>query len=304
MMSTWDDERKYEAASEKFPDDAHKTDRRGGTEITYVEGETVISRLNKVFVYGWEFEILEDGIHEEADEAWCRGRLTVWRVVTATTLTQVKDADGRETATTVLTESLVPVKREQYGSQKLKRARSTGKILDIGFDKKGAATDALKKCASLHGVALYLWNKEELAILKAQMEENANGGGEQQGDQGDGSGRKLARPNRPQGGNRPSGQGGNGQQPRPIRINGIEMPLGFHPPFALVMSGRGDNDCHASGCDETVDPEMTYKVGTVDHPGTYVIERSRQEAGCVLCVSHTAAWFRAKQAVAQPSAAA
>jgi hypothetical protein len=53
------------------------------------------------------------------------------------------------------------VRRQQYGSQKIKRKRDSGNILDIGFDYKGAATDALKKCASLIGVGLYLSRKEE-----------------------------------------------------------------------------------------------------------------------------------------------
>jgi len=47
----------------------------------------------------------------------------------------------------------------------VKRSRSSGTPLDIGFDLKGAATDALKKCASLIGVALYLWKKEPPAGL-------------------------------------------------------------------------------------------------------------------------------------------
>ena len=50
--------------------------------------------------------------------------------------------------------------RQQFGSQKIKRSRSSGTPLDIGFDLKGASTDALKKCASLIGVGLYLWKKE------------------------------------------------------------------------------------------------------------------------------------------------
>src|SRR5215210_8059650 len=57
------------------------------------------------------------------------------------------------------------VTRQQFGSQKVKRSRSSGTPLDIGFDLKGAATDALKKCASLIGVALYLWKKEPPAGL-------------------------------------------------------------------------------------------------------------------------------------------
>ena len=52
------------------------------------------------------------------------------------------------------------VVRQQFGSQKLRRSRSTGVPLDLGFDLKGASTDAMKKCASLLGVGLYLSRKE------------------------------------------------------------------------------------------------------------------------------------------------
>ena len=52
------------------------------------------------------------------------------------------------------------VVRQQFGSQKIRRSRSSGAPLDLGFDLKGASTDALKKCASLLGVGLYLSRKE------------------------------------------------------------------------------------------------------------------------------------------------
>jgi hypothetical protein len=111
-------------------------DTRGGVELTYITGEQCVSRLNDVLgPAGWSFRILKDGIHPEADEAWCLGELEA-------------DIDGTR------------IVRQQYGSQKLKRRRSDNQVLDIGFDLKGAATDALKKCASLIGVGLYLSKKE------------------------------------------------------------------------------------------------------------------------------------------------
>jgi hypothetical protein len=112
------------------------TDVRGGVELTYVSGEQVVRRLNEVLgVAGWSFRILRLGIHTEADEAWALGEL-------------VAEIGART------------VVRQQFGSQKLKRSRTTGTPLDIGFDLKGAATDAMKKCASLLGVGLYLSRKD------------------------------------------------------------------------------------------------------------------------------------------------
>jgi Rad52/22 family double-strand break repair protein len=111
-------------------------DVRGGVELEYVTGEQVVSRLNLVLgPDGWSFRVLEHGYHQEADEFWCLGEI-------AATI------DG------------APVTRQQFGSQKMKRSRASDTPLDIGFDLKGATTDALKKCASLLGVGLYLSRKE------------------------------------------------------------------------------------------------------------------------------------------------
>lgn len=111
------------------------TDVRGGVEVTFVSGEQVISRLNEVLgVFGWSFRVLDKEIHAESDEAWVLGELEA-------------TIDGQR------------VVRQQFGSQKIKRQRSTGAPLDIGFDWKGAGTDCLKKCATTIGVALYLSEK-------------------------------------------------------------------------------------------------------------------------------------------------
>ena len=112
------------------------TDVRGGVELTYLTGEQVATRLNQVLgVGGWSFRVLRHDVNAEADEAWALGEI-------------VAEIDGKR------------VIRQQFGSQKIKRSRSSGVPLDIGFDLKGAATDAMKKCASLLGVGLYLSRKE------------------------------------------------------------------------------------------------------------------------------------------------
>jgi hypothetical protein len=117
------------------PFDVTFTDVRGGVQITFISGEQVVSRLNEVLgVSGWSFRILRHEIHAEADEVWALGEL-------------VAEIDGKT------------VTRQQFGSQKIKRSRSTGVPLDLGFDLKGASTDAMKKCASWLGVGLYLSRK-------------------------------------------------------------------------------------------------------------------------------------------------
>lgn len=123
------------------PFDVTFRDLRGGIDLEYITGEQATTRLNETLGFlNWSFRIVEHGIHAEADECWALGELTV--------------AIGDRTVT-----------RQQFGSQKVKRSRASGTPLDIGFDLKGAATDALKKCASLIGVALYLWKKDPPAGL-------------------------------------------------------------------------------------------------------------------------------------------
>jgi hypothetical protein len=118
------------------PFDVTFSDVRGGVALTYISGEQVVRRLNEVLgVGGWSFRILRHDIHAEADEAWALGEL-------------VAEIGDRT------------VVRQQFGSQKIKRSRSTGAPLDLGFDLKGASTDAMKKCASLLGVGLYLSRKD------------------------------------------------------------------------------------------------------------------------------------------------
>ncbi len=124
----------YERLAASF--DSTFRDTRGGVELEYITGEQCVSRLNQVLgPTGWSFVVREHGINAEADEVWVLGELTL-------------TLDGC-TAT-----------RQQFGSQKIKRGRQAGTPIDVGFDLKGATTDALKKCASLVGVGLYLSRKD------------------------------------------------------------------------------------------------------------------------------------------------
>jgi hypothetical protein len=113
-------------------DTAHRVPIGGGGDAPYLTGEQVVTRLNAVLgPQGWDFQIVGHGLNAEADEYWVDGVLTI------------RALGGS-------------VQRQQFGSQKVKRAKQSGTPLDIGFDLKGAATDCLKKCATLIGVGLEL----------------------------------------------------------------------------------------------------------------------------------------------------
>jgi hypothetical protein len=212
------------------PFDVTFRDLRGGVELEYITGEQATTRLNETLGFlNWSFRIVEHGIHAEADECWALGELTV-------------TIDGRA------------VTRQQFGSQKVKRSRSSGTPLDIGFDLKGAATDALKKCASLIGVALYLWKKEPPSGL-------GNGGVPTNGAGQNGS----------------NGSYGGGN------------PNGMH-----VVGGTGSNtgagggaDLDALFCEECGEPltETRFKDGTNWAPAQLAVFGRRKHSR-ILCMSH------------------
>lgn len=102
-----------------------------GEELHYVETASVIQRLNEAFDGDWSFEIREKAIDLENGYIWVLGRIQCEGVV-----------------------------KEQFGFKNI-TFDASGKPLDLGFDLKAAASDALKKCATLLGVGLYLYQEEE-----------------------------------------------------------------------------------------------------------------------------------------------
>jgi hypothetical protein len=107
--------------------------RRGrtGGVLDYVEGHTVIARLNEAFEGAWSFEVPWHEIRET--EVLVLGRLT---------------AAG--------------VTKTQFGSSAVTRDRETKQLVSLGDDLKAATTDALKKCATFLGVGLHLYADKPL----------------------------------------------------------------------------------------------------------------------------------------------
>lgn len=135
----------YGRLSARF--DNHKTVNKGGGDQTYVPSVDVIDRLNtEIGLAGWSFRVIREGF--TATEAWVLGEITA-------------TIDG---ATVV---------RQQYGNEPITMGRSekaTGDLL------KKAGTDALKKCATLLGVAAYLYDEDERREVQAEMREQARSG--------------------------------------------------------------------------------------------------------------------------------
>ena len=103
-----------------------------GNVLDYVEGHTVIQRLNDAFDGLWSFEILKCKILEKEDEVVVLGRLSAEGVVKC-----------------------------QFGASRITRSKETGEIISLSDDLKAAATDSLKKCATMLGVGLHLYNGDK-----------------------------------------------------------------------------------------------------------------------------------------------
>ncbi len=134
----------YTDLCEKFDHVYQQT--RGGKEFDYITIEQCVSRLNEVLGIGnWEFTVLEHGTDEKG--VWVLGRLII------------DTGEG------------LCVRRDQFGECATHTGMSTGDA------RKGAASDALKKAASLIGVGLYLSDKEEQATAHAQGQAPARNDG-------------------------------------------------------------------------------------------------------------------------------
>lgn len=98
----------------------------GGMTLSYVEVGYVINILNQVFGWDWDFRILDQQVGNK--QVWVRGELTV----------RIK---GKQ------------ITKGQYGGADIKMNRTTNQPTSIADDLKAAASDSLKKCASMLGIA-------------------------------------------------------------------------------------------------------------------------------------------------------
>jgi len=116
--------------------------------------------LDGLFGFNWNFEIVTpeiDGFTMAEKTGFCvvRGRLTG----------KVK-VDGK----------YIEIIKEQYGRAEVKFTGQGAdrKPLDFGNDMKAAASDALKKCASLLGIAADVYDPEEFMPIEVEGSDEAN----------------------------------------------------------------------------------------------------------------------------------
>jgi len=100
--------------------------------LDYVEGHSVIQRLNEALEGAWSFEIVHHEIREE--EVLVIGRLTAGEVV-----------------------------KMAFGGSQVTRERESGALISISDDLKAASTDSMKKCATFLGVGLHLYAEKPIS---------------------------------------------------------------------------------------------------------------------------------------------
>lgn len=116
---------------EPFPPEMiRQREGRGGKKLDYLETHSVITRLNEAFAGDWSFEILEYRILD--NEVVVHGKLT---------------AAGQT--------------KSQFGGSDISRYQNSDKPVSISDDLKSAGSDALKKCATLFGVGLQLYEERK-----------------------------------------------------------------------------------------------------------------------------------------------
>lgn len=108
---------------------------KGNQNFLYVTGTYVQKALNFIFGWNWDFEIVQQG--REGNQVWVLGKLTVYGPA------------GQK------------IIKTQYGRADIKMLKNGGGAVDFGNDLKAASTDALKKCASMLGIASDIYGKSE-----------------------------------------------------------------------------------------------------------------------------------------------
>lgn len=171
MINTNEDNMDLESAYNKLSrpfDTIAEREGAGGKTYRYIPITEIIKRINDVFGLRWGFEILREELHFDQEKLEITRRISKDAVDGEITASQ-RNIDERITheakqkpksittlcRITIRDENGIAYSKEAWGSQEVKY-RTDNSLLNIGNDKKGATSDALKKCAELMGVALEL----------------------------------------------------------------------------------------------------------------------------------------------------
>lgn len=130
---------------------------KGGGKWQYVTGTYFKKVLNLMFGWDWDFEIMDEIVNMEAAQVIIKGRLTI----RTGNRTIVRMQYGRQDLKFKNDFLLDKEGNKVTGTNGYPKKFKTTIPLDLGNDLKGAATDALKKCASELGIASDVYAPKE-----------------------------------------------------------------------------------------------------------------------------------------------
>jgi hypothetical protein len=137
IPKTWLSEKQITRLVEKTPSQyVYERPGKGGGKWSYVTVSYVQRVLDYAFGFNWDFEIVEHG--KEHDHVWVLGKLTVYS----------ENGDRH-------------ISKSQFGRSEVKYKKDSKDMLDYGNDLKAASSDALKKCASMLGIARDIYGKTD-----------------------------------------------------------------------------------------------------------------------------------------------
>ncbi len=130
---------------------------KGGGNWQYVTGTYFKKVLNLMFGWNWDFEIMDEIVNLEAAQVIIKGKLTV----RTGNQTIIRMQYGRQDLKYKNDFLLDDKGNKVMGTNGYPKKFKTTIPLDLGNDLKGAATDALKKCASELGIASDVYAPKE-----------------------------------------------------------------------------------------------------------------------------------------------
>lgn len=136
----------------------YKRPAKGGGEWTYVRSSYVRRVLDSIFGFNWDF-VVETSLSEAFDVA-IKTRMCVVKGI----LKGRVKIDGH----------WVEITKTQWGRAEVKLRKDTKDPLDFGNDMKAATSDALKKCASMLGIAADVYDPEEFMEIIIEGSEEAS----------------------------------------------------------------------------------------------------------------------------------
>lgn len=118
---------------------------KGGGTWDYVDTTYMRRVLDSMFGFNWDFDV-ETSLKE------------AYEVAVTTKVCVVK---ATLTARTKLNDEWITIKKTQFGRKEVAFKKNSQDLLDFGNDMKAATSDALKKCASLLGVASDVYQQDD-----------------------------------------------------------------------------------------------------------------------------------------------